>query len=100
MPHPRITTAGRLLDVVSAGGLDLAQLARHLRVPARQLRACRDGATSLEPETQILLAALVMELAPGHALLARRLHAQAQSALRVREGEVESHATYPGHTWR
>ena len=97
----RLTTAGRLLQVVTVdGATDIVRLARRLGIPARRLRACRDGEQPLEPELQILLAALVLEVSPEHAALARQLHAQAQSALRVREGVVESHSTYLGRRWR
>jgi hypothetical protein len=64
------------------------------------LRECRDRIRPLDVEHQILLAALATVVAPEHARLARRLHAQAQSALRVREGSVDSHSVYmPGHRW-
>jgi hypothetical protein len=93
--RPIVTTAGKLLQVLEAGGQhDLSQLARRIGIPVRQLHECRDGSRPLELEGQILLAALVVEVAPEHARLARRLHAQAQSALRVRNGEVDSHSTY------
>jgi hypothetical protein len=95
--RPKSTAAGRLLEAVSAtGSVDLALLARRLGTPAQRLQACRDGMLALEPELQIMLAALVMEVSPVHASRARQLHAQAQSALRVREGSVESHTVYVG----
>lgn len=98
---PRLTSAGHLLQLVTKDdAVTLPWLARRLRVPSERLRACRSGEGSLIPEIQILLAALVMELSPEHSPLARRLHAQAQSALRVREGAVESHAVYVGRRWR
>lgn len=96
-----LTTAGRLLaDITSDGALDMDQLARRLTVPAQRLRACRDGSRALELEHQLMLAALVVELAPQHGSLARRLYAQAQSALRMRLGAVDSHLIYPGWRWR
>lgn len=95
-----LTSAGRLLRaVVKDGTIELPRLARQLNVPVRRLQACQDGERPLEVELQIILAALVMALSPRHAPLARRLHAQAQSALRVREGSVSSQATYPGRMW-
>lgn len=97
-----LTSAGRLLRAVADNGaIELPRLARHLNVSARLLQACLDGERPLEIELQIMLAALVLELAPHPQLapLARRLHAQAQSALRVREGAVSSQATYPGRPW-
>jgi hypothetical protein len=97
----RLTSAGQLLRLVTKDdAVDLPWLARRLKVPAGRLRACRDGRGSLEPEVQILLAAFILELSPEHSSLARRLHAQAQSALRVREGAVQSHAVYVGRRWR
>ena len=97
----RLTSAGHLLRLVTKDdAVNLPWLAQRLRVPIGRLRACRDGQGSLEPEVQILLAAFILELAPEHSSLARRLHAQAQSALRVREGAVESHAVYVGRRWR
>lgn len=95
------TTAGRLLISVEATGtVTFEQLAGHLGVPTDWLRECRDGERTLEVEAQILLAALVMLLAPEHEPLARKLHGQAQSALRVRNGSVESHMTYYSpHRW-
>jgi hypothetical protein len=99
--HQRLTTAGRLLQLLASdGATDLTLLARRLGIPTRRLRACRDGEQPLEPEVQMLLAALVLEISPEHASLARQLHAQAQSALRVREGLVVSHPTYNGRRWR
>ena len=98
--RPRFTTAGRLLDAVSTSGtIDLALLARRLGTPVQRLQACREGMLALEPELQIVLAALVMEVSPEHGSPARRLHAQAQSALRVRAGAVESHAVYVGRRY-
>ncbi len=95
------TTAGRLLISVEATGTTtFEQLAGHLGIPVEWLRECRDGGRTLELEVQILLAALVMLLAPEHEALARKLHGQAQSALRVRNGSVESHMTYYSpHRW-
>ena len=99
--RPKLTTAGRLLALVTTDDeLDLARFARRLKVPERHLRECREGMRSLEPEIQLLLAALVVEVAPAHAAHARRLHAQAQSALRVREGLVKSHVVAPLPLWR
>lgn len=103
-PHskkPPRTTAGRLLVSIEATDtVTLDVLANHLGVPAEWLRECRDGSRTLELEVQILLAALVTMLAPEHAALARHLHGQAQSALRVREGAVESQMTYYSpHRW-
>jgi hypothetical protein len=98
---PKLTSAGHLLRLVTKDdAIVLPQLARHLKVPAGRLRACRDGQAALEPEVQLMLAALVLELSPEHSQHARRLYAQAQSALRVREGAVESHAVYVGRRWR
>lgn len=98
--RPR-TTAGRLLtSVEAAGAVTLEQLAGHLGIPVEWLCECRDGARTLDLEVQILLAALVMLLAPAHEPLARKLHGQAQSALRVRNGSVESRMTYYSpHRW-
>ena len=98
--RPR-TTAGRLLISVEATGTtSLEQLSEHLGIPVDWLRECRDGLRTLELEVQILLAALVMLLAPEHEALARHLHGQAQSALRVRSGVIESHMTYYSpHRW-
>ncbi len=95
------TTAGRLLDDVAASGsIDLVMLARRLGITVARIAECRLGLRPLELETQIVLAGVVTVLAPQHARLARRLHAQAQSALRVREGAVESHQTYGMvHRW-
>jgi len=98
---PKRSSAGHLLQLITKDdAIALPRLARCLKVPAGRLRACRDGQATLEPEVQILLAALVLELSPEHSQLARRLYAQAQSALRVREGAVESHAVYVGRRWR
>jgi len=98
---PKLTSAGHLLQLVTKDDpLAMPRLARQLKVPFDRLRACRDGQGSLEPEVQMVLAALILELSPEHSQLARRLHAQAQSALRVREGAVESHAVYVGRRWR
>ena len=98
---PRRTSAGHLLKLITKDDADvLPRLARCLKMPAGRLLACRDGRAALEPEVQIVLAALVLELSPEHSQLARRLYAQAQSALRVREGAVESHAVYVGRRWR
>jgi len=98
--RPR-TTAGRLLlSVEASGSTTLGQLAKHLGVPEEWLRECRDGERTLELEVQILLAALVLLLAPEHTALARHLHGQAQSALRVKNGSIESHMTYYSpHRW-
>ena len=98
--QPR-TTAGRLLvSVEVTGTVTIEKLAGHLGVPVEWLRECRDGTRTLEVEAQILLAALVLLLAPEHEALARKLHGQAQSALRVRNGSVESHMTYYSpHRW-
>lgn len=86
--------------MAASGHDDLAPIARQIRVSVRHLRECRDGIRPLETESQILLAALATVLAPEHERLARRLYAQAQSALRVREGAVDSHSVYlPGHRW-
>lgn len=91
-----MTAAGRLLAAVTANGsIDLTELAQRLNVPVYRLRDCRDGADLLPPEVQLVLAALVVELSPPHASLAHRLYAQAQSAMRIRKGAVESHLTYP-----
>jgi hypothetical protein len=91
----KLTTAGRLLDaIVDSGAIDLAYLAHRLNVPKRRLEECRTGGAALELEVQIRLAPMVMLLAPQHQRLARRLHSQAQSALRVREGAVQAHTTY------
>jgi hypothetical protein len=98
--RPKFTAAGKLLDAVSTtGAIDLPLLARRMGTSAHRLQACRDGMLALEPELQIVLAALVMEISPDHATRARRLHAQAQSALRVREGSVESHTVYSGRRY-
>lgn len=92
----RTTTAGKLLQAVLAGGeVDAERLARYLGMSTTKLRECRDGVRALDLERQIVLAGVVAVLAPEHARLARRLHAQAQSALRVREGAVASHFVYP-----
>jgi hypothetical protein len=98
--RPR-TTAGRLLLAVEAtGSTTLEELARHLGLPVRWLEECRDGKRTLEIEAQILLSALVLMLVPELAAQARHLHGQAQSALRVRNGAVESHMTYYSpHRW-
>lgn len=97
-PHsrqPPRTTAGRLLvSIETSGSVTLDVLASHLGVPVDWLRECRDGSRTLELEVQILLAALVTMLAPEHAALAQHLHGQAQSALRVRNGSIESRMTY------
>ena len=95
------TTAGRLLQAMAANGHDdLATIARQIGVSVRRLRECRDGIRPLDVEQQILLAALATVVAPEHGRIARRLYAQAQSALRVREGSVDSHSIYmPGHRW-
>ncbi len=94
-PKRKITAAGRLVALVTTDSvLDLARLARSLAVPERHLLECRDGLRRLEPEVQMLLAAYVMEGAPQHAAVARRLHAQAQSEYRVRERSIDSHETY------
>ncbi len=103
-PHtkkPPRTTAGRLLVAIEATStVTLDELATHLGVPVDWLRECRDGTRTLELEVQILLAALVTMLAPEHAALAKHLHGQAQSALRVRNGAIESHMTYYSpHRW-
>ena len=91
----RVTTAGKLLQALEAEGAhDLSRLAQRIGISARRMGECREGIRPLEIEEQILLAALVMEIAPEHGRLARRLHAQAQSALRVRNGEVDSHFVY------
>jgi hypothetical protein len=93
----RLTRAGRLLEAVTAtGSVDLDRVARWLKVPADRLVACRDGTVSLEPEAEMVLAAIVIEMSPEHGAEARRLYAQAQSSLRVRRGLVQSHLTYNG----
>lgn len=95
--RPKLTRAGRLLQLVTAGGgIDLDRIGRWMHVPAHALETCRDGLGSLDPEVQLVLAAVVLELAPQHAAQARRLYAQAQSALRVQQGLVQSHITYHG----
>ena len=100
-PHAKQTAAGRLLALIAKGeAFDFARVARCLVVPERYLRECRDGLRRLEPEVQVLLAALVMELAPEHAHAARRLHAQAQTELRLRQGVVGLHQTYDSPRWR
>jgi hypothetical protein len=97
----KVTTAGRLLRAMAASGHgDLGLIGRQIKVSTRRLQECRDGIRPLDVEQQILLAAVATVLAPEHERLARHLHAQAQSALRVREGSVDSHSVYnPGHRW-
>lgn len=98
--RPRLTTAGLLLrDLFQSGRVDFAQLAKRMQVSVSRLIACRDGKRALDLEAQIRLAGLVMELAPEHARRARHLHAQAQSALRVQSGTVESHLTNQSRHW-
>ena len=101
VPAPKkLTSAGRLLRVLMASGaMEISQLAKWLGVSVGRLKACHDGERPLDVEAQIMLAALAMEIAPAHHQLARRLHAQAQSALRVREGFVPSQSSYPGRHW-
>jgi len=95
------TRAGRLLQLVTIEGkITCTRIAERLQIPEHELRACRDGARALEPEVQLVLATLVLEIAPECSLLAHRLHAQAQSALRMKQGAVESHMTYHGPRWR
>jgi hypothetical protein len=98
--RPKMTRAGRLLQILTTSDEDICtRIARRLKVPVHDLMACRDGSRPLEPEVQILLAALVLEIAPQCAPLAHRLYAQAQSALRVKEGVVEAHLTYHRARW-
>lgn len=101
VPRNKMTTAGRLLAAVHESGIvELAEIARILHVPAHFLEECRDGQRALETEVQILLAAAVLSAAPEHARLARQLHAQAQSALRVQLGVVPTHPTYQRASWK
>ncbi len=101
VPRNRLTTAGRLLAAVhERGSVDLAEIAKMLHVPVAYLEECRDGERTLELEVQLLLAAAALTLAPDHARLARQLHAQAQSALRVQQGTVATHPTYQRATWK
>ncbi len=98
-PRKLPTAAARLLAAATGtGAVDLVYLAQRLKIPVDTLQACRDGSAALRPEVQIVLAALIVELSPPHASLARRLYAQAQSALRLQTGVVDSHLTYPA--WR
>ena len=75
-------------------------LAHHLGVPRRTLFQCRDGAAQLDPATQMKLAALVLTLVPDQERGARRLFAQAQTALRMEAGSVEGHVSYPKEPFR
>ncbi len=101
VPRSRLTTAGRLLLAVhESESADLAELAKMVRVPVSHLEECRDGERTLDLDVQILLAAAVLALAPSHERIARQLHAQAQSALRVAQGAVSTHPTYQRISWK
>jgi hypothetical protein len=89
--------AGRLLAAIAADDPSLLRtLALRARVGVAELERCRDGApAALDWETQLRLAALVVELAPRHARLAHRLFSHAQAALQMELLDGRRHLSNP-----
>jgi hypothetical protein len=97
----RTSTVARLLTALAASNaIPFDVLARRIGIAPRKLAECQEGTRELDLETQARLAAVVTASAPQHAKLARRLQAQAQSALRIRDGSIEGHQSYYlAHYW-
>ena len=94
------TSAGRLLEKMTAADpASLANVAGQLRVDVVILERARDDGTPLDPVVQMMVAAFALELLPDERSLIHQVYGQAQTALRLENGSVESHMTYPKRTW-
>jgi hypothetical protein len=93
-----LTAASRLIELVTRDNSStLSELARRSAITTQKLTAVREGKRTLQPDEQMRLAAVVVELAPAHRRAAYRLYGQAQAALRtLLEGERTHSNTPPG----
>lgn len=100
-PKRRPGSAARLLSAIGTTSPEAIEaLAQALGVELADLLECGAGVRVMSLELQVQLAAAVAELVPEHARPARRLHAQAQAALRMEAALTERHLTYPKEHFR